>query len=276
MIRACLLLALLAALMAGCDKAPGGATAGSSSQITTTATDQLDRTKALEVSKTTVATVQAPAASLIFEALTQPLPAPKIDRQIAAKGVAALPGTTDAERVLSVLALASRSLPAWPVNPLDNQAGAKRWAGAVAAAIELADQVAPPMAAALAGRVLADQAEASALIRAQYAQLDHAALWSRYLQRAKALQGGVTLDLADASGVRFLTPGGVVFIDGGGVTLTSSGTLTYAPAKGTLASKSYTVAMSSGTGATMARTRTQGGSEGTSEALTADAVAGLK
>lgn len=276
MIRAGLSLTLLAALLSGCDKAPGGATAGSSSQITTATTDQLDRTKALEVSKTTVATVQAPAASLIFEALTQPLPAPKIDRQIAAKGVAALPGTTDAERVLSVLALASRSLPAWPVNPLDNQAGAKRWAGAVAAAIELADQVAPPMAAALAGRVLADQAEASALIRAQYAQLDHAALWSRYLQRSKALQGSVTLDLADASGVRFLTPGGVVFIDGGGVTLTSSGTLTYAPAKGTLASKSYTVAMSSGTGATMARTRTQGGSEGTSEALTADAVAGLK
>lgn len=99
MIRAGLSLALLAALMGGCDKAPGGATAGSSSQITTTATDQLDRTRALEVSKTTVATVQAPAASLIFEALTQPLPAPKIDRQIAAKGVAALPGTTDAEQI---------------------------------------------------------------------------------------------------------------------------------------------------------------------------------
>ena len=263
-------LAIVAAL-AGCDKAPGGASVGGSQASTTTQTQQLDRSRTMSTAKTSSAVIEMNASALIFPALEVPIQTPQLDRQIAREGLAAISGDP-AQRVRVLLSLAARPLPAWPVNPMADGQGAKQWAGVMAAAIQTAQDVGEGIAQQLGARTLNDAEEGRAFVLKAFGQIDHTTMLAQAEELAS--KPGVVLDLADASGVRFVGPRGVVYIDGGGVTVSSGGSQQYGP--GVLNGKAYKLAMATEAAQGMTRTSNAGAGQAMQNSQQADATAGLK
>jgi hypothetical protein len=227
--------------------------------------------KTLSTSSTASKQIHLPAAGLIFPALMVDLRA-DMDAEISRRGPEALMGSEE-EQLRQVLALAVRPMMAWPVNPLNNQDGARRWASTVGAAIEVADDAGERIAAELPTRALADADEAKALVRCAFEKLDKGKLLKTFHDQAQKL---VVLDLADTSAVRFTGTGWQVSIDGTGATMTRGGTVRFGGTSAALGGHSYAVALEQAGTLTMTRQAADGQARTTDRRAGTGAEAGVK
>lgn len=258
--------------LAGCDKAtPAGASVGTNEANETQETSTVERVKSQTASNSGATKVEVPAGVLIFGAVSVELPS-GLDRALARKGASAFSGG-DAEQLGQVMALASRPVVAWPVNPLDDQAGAKRWGATVAASVVIADKVAGLIAGSLPVRSLADEAQAKDAIKKAFAGLDHAGLMQEVRSKAN---DSVTLDLADGGAIRLLAPSGVVSLDGDGVKLSKGGAVSFVSSGGVFGGRSFTVALEKAGSLIMTRQGTTTVGQGLSQSKSTTAEAGVK
>lgn len=259
-------------VLGGCDKTtPAGATASTSAGTGTSEASSTERVKTLSTSSTASKQIHLPAAGLIFPALMVDLRA-DMDAEISRRGPEALMGSEE-EQLRQVLALAVRPMMAWPVNPLNNQDGARRWASTVGAAIEVADDAGERIAAELPTRALADADEAKALVRCAFEKLDKGKLLKTFHDQAQKL---VVLDLADTSAVRFTGTGWQVSIDGTGATMTRGGTVRFGGTSAALGGHSYAVALEQAGTLTMTRQAADGQARTTDRRAGTGAEAGVK
>jgi hypothetical protein len=206
-------------ILAGCDKsAPAGVGAGNSATNEATESGSVERVKTQTASNTGAAKEEVSAGVLIFSELAKDLPL-NIDQALARMGAKAFSGS-DTDQLGQVMALASRPVLAWPVNPMDDEKKARRWAATMAACVSIADKVGASIAGGLPARALADEDKAREYIRTAFEGLDHGALMADLRRRAGE---PVTLDLADSSGVRFASTSGLVALDAEGAKLTKAG-----------------------------------------------------
>lgn len=225
-----------AVFVAGCDKTPATGQAGVG---TTTGQDEaasIQREKTQSVVKADEKTVSVPVAQLIFG--VDDSDSKRAQKRLAITGAAALTRGGQGVDIAEVLKAAVRPAIAWPVNPLDDPKGAKRWAAVIAASVDTADEIAAQLSERLPTRI-SDAAQLEAFAHEAWSHLDQTQLMSAFNQ---ALKRPVTLDLT-GSDVRFLSGGKVYTVGPSGGTSSAGGVVQFNAANSTFAGKSYRVAV---------------------------------
>lgn len=267
-----LICVLVVALLCGCDKGSiGGGSVGSGQSISTTDAQDETRTKTQELSKSARAAVTMPASALIFPELVVKL-GDELDQQISINGANAIKGAP-LEQLGQIITLATRPMVAWPVDPIDQERKALRWAQVVNAAVVVTDRLSQQLVLQLPARTMVDEADAKRAIRSAFDGLPVAELLREF--RALASEA-VTLDLADTTAVRFVSDSGQVSIDGSGATLMKTGVLQFGGVHGAIGGKAYALSLERAGTSTMARQRGMTAGDGSSQDQSTTTNAGVK
>ena len=261
------------ALISACSQqAPAGAAGGTAAGESAGDSAGLAREKTLRTDQSARAGSTVPAAAVIFQVLHTKLP-DGLDAQLARSGTAALRGSAD-QRVLMAMNLAARPVPGWPVDPLDNDKAARRWAGAIAGSVVIANRAATSIAAELTSTVTADVGELETRVLAAFERLDHQALAKELDEVAT---GRLVLDLADASSVRLaLGDGASLVLDANGATLARAGAVRFSSSAGVLDGTAYQLGQDMTKQAALVRSRTQTSTAEANRATTTSATAGVR
>ena len=262
----------LVMLSACSQQSPAGAAGGTAAGESAGDGVGLSREKTLRTDQSARAGSTVPAAAVIFEVLHTTLPA-GIDAQLARSGTAAIKGRPG-ERVVLAMSLAARPVPGWPVDPLDSHQAARRWAGALAGSVVVANHAATAIAAELTSAVAADVGELETRVRAAFERLDHQALATELDEVAAA---SVVLDLADAAAVRVtLADGASLVLDANGATLAKAGAVRFSASTGLLEGTAYQLGQDMTRQAALVRSRTQTSTSEANRATTTSATAGVR
>ena len=261
-------------LLSGCSQqSPAGAAGGTAVGESAGDGAQLSREKTLRTDQAARSASTVQAAAVIFHVLHLRLPA-DLDAQLARRGAAALTGRPDA-RVQLAMNLAARPVAGWPVDPLDNDKAARRWASAIAASVVVANRAASAIAAELTSAVTPDAGELETRVLAAFDRLDHQALANEIDEIAA---GRVVLDLAEASSIR-LTLGGdgaSLVLDATGATLAWAGAVRFSSTAGVLDGTAYQLTHDMTKQAALVRSRIQTSSGEASRSTTTSAAAGVR
>ena len=234
--KAVLALTAFVLVLAGCDKTPATGGAGVGLSTGQEEAETLNREKSQAVTKTDEKQVQVPVAQLIF--IPDGADALGMQRSIARKGAGAIKQDGQWVDVGEVLKAAVRPVIAWPVSPLDDSKGAKRWASTMAAAVDVADLAAQELAEKIPARFSqAEQVEAA--MQSGWDNLDRQALSQAFKE---ASQRPVTLDLTGGD-VRFLSGGKAYTFGPNGGSSSTGGVVQFNPAAGVIGGKTYRIAV---------------------------------
>lgn len=271
--RALILCASLVLLLCACSQqSPAGAAGGTAAGESAGDGAQLSREKSLRTDQATRAGSTVQAAAVIFDVLHLRLPA-DLDAQLVRRGAAALAGRPD-ERVQLAMNLAARPVVAWPVDPMDNDQAARRWAGAIAASVVVANRAATAIAVELTSAVTADPGEMETRVLAAFDRLDHQALANKLDEIAA---GRVVIDLAEASSIRLtFGDGASLVLDATGATLARAGAVRFSSTAGVLDGTAYQLSQDMTKQAALVRSRTQTSSGEASRSTTTSAAAGVR
>lgn len=271
--KALFLSAGLVLLLSACSQqSPAGAAGGTAAGESAGDSEALSREKSLRTDQSTRAGSTVQAAAVIFDVLHLGLPA-DLDAQLARRGTGALTGRPDA-RVQLAMNLAARPVAGWPVDPLDNDKAARRWASAIAASVVVANRAASAIAAELTSAVTPDAAELETRVLAAFDRLDHQALANELDEIAA---GRVVLDLAEASSIRMtLGDGASLVLDATGATLARAGAVRFSPTAGVLDGTAYQLGQDMTKQAALVRSRTQTSTAEANRATTTSATAGVR
>ena len=261
------------ALISACSQqAPAGAAGGTAAGESAGDSSGLSREKTLRTDQSSRAGSTVPAAAVIFDVLHAKLPA-GLDAQLARSGTAALHGSAD-QRVLVAMNLAARPVPGWPVDPLDDDRAARRWAGAIAGSVVVANRAATAIAVELTSAVASDVGELETRVLAAFERLDHQALAKELDEVAT---GRLVVDLADASSVRLaLGDGASLVLDANGATLARAGAVRFSSSAGLLDGTAYQLGQDMTKQAALVRSRTQTSTAEANRSTTTSAAAGVR
>lgn len=262
----------LVMLCACSQQSPAGAAGGTAAGESAGDSSGLSREKSLKTDQSARAGSTVPAAAVIFDVLHLKLPA-DLDAVMARKGTAGIAGRP-ADRVQLAMNIAARPVAGWPVDPLEHDQAARRWAGAIAASVVVANRAAAAIAAELTSSVTADVGELETRVLAAFERLDHQALAG---QLDEVAAGRVVLDLADASAVRLgLRDGASLVLDANGATLARAGAVRFSSAAGLLDGTTYQLAQDMTRQAALVRSRTQTATGEANRSTTTSAAAGVR
>ena len=226
----------VAALVAGCDKTPATGTAGIGTSTSSDEAATIQREKLQSVVRAEQKTVSVPAAQLIFSPADED--SKQAQRRLAKTGATALKRAGEGVDMGEVLKTATRPAIAWPVNPLDDPKGAKRWAAVIAASVDTADAAAAQLVQQMPTRI-SDAAQLESFTVEAWPKLDQAELTAVFDQAQKR---PVTLDLTGGD-VRFLSGGKLYTVGPTGGTSAAGGVVQFNAGSSTFGGKTYQIAV---------------------------------